>query len=85
MPEGDVELLPINVQKGKHFAEKFVKEDEGTFWYRDEKAIVSGCAFPAQYVSGSSVAIPLWCPHSSSMSPFQTVSQATMPHYMANV
>jgi len=34
-------LLPLTVQKGKHFAEKFTTEDSATFWYRDEKGIVS--------------------------------------------
>ena len=34
-------LLPLTVQKGKHFAEKFSTEDSTTFWYQDEKGIVS--------------------------------------------
>ena len=42
-------LLPLSVQKGKHFAEKFAKEDSSTFWYHDEKAIVSTTTeFPFQ-------------------------------------
>ena len=34
-------LLPLDAQKEKHFEEKFVKEPDTTFWYQDEKAIVS--------------------------------------------
>ena len=34
-------LLPLGEQKGKWFAEKFAKEDPRTFWYRDERKIVS--------------------------------------------
>ena len=34
-------LLPLGEQKGKRFAEKFAKEDPRTFWYKDERKIVS--------------------------------------------
>ena len=37
-------LRPLSVQKGRHFAEKFATEDATTFWYHDEKAIVSACS-----------------------------------------
>ena len=33
-------LLPLDAQKGKHFAEKFAREKDTTFWYQDEKRIV---------------------------------------------
>lgn len=42
LPDDPVDvLLPLSVQKGKHFAEKFASEDSNTFWYQDEKRIVS--------------------------------------------
>lgn len=34
-------LLPLDAQKEKHFEEKFDKEQSTTFWYQDEKGIVS--------------------------------------------
>ena len=43
-------LRPLSVQKGRHFAEKFATEDAGTFWYHDEKAIVSGIKLPFDLV-----------------------------------
>lgn len=34
-------LLPLDAQKEKRFEEKFAKEQATTFWYKDEKDIVS--------------------------------------------
>lgn len=34
-------LLPLDAQREKHFEEKFAKEQSTTFWYQDEKGIVS--------------------------------------------
>lgn len=34
-------LLSLDAQKGQHFSQKFTKEDAQTFWYQDEKDIVS--------------------------------------------
>ncbi len=34
-------LLPLDAQKEKRFEEKFAKEQPTTFWYQDEKGIVS--------------------------------------------
>lgn len=34
-------LLPLGEQKGKHFAEKFGKDEKSTFWYQDERKVVS--------------------------------------------
>ena len=33
-------LLPLTEQKGRHFEEKFGKEQTTTFWYQDEKRVV---------------------------------------------
>ena len=42
LPEDSVYvLLPLNAQKEKRFEEKFAKEQPTTFWYQDEKGIVS--------------------------------------------
>ena len=38
---GPLVLLPLNAQKEKHFEEKFAKEKNTTFWYQDERNIVS--------------------------------------------
>ena len=35
-------LLPLEEQKGRHFAEKFGKDEKSTFWYQDERRVVSG-------------------------------------------
>ena len=34
-------LLSLDAQKGQHFSQKFSTEDSQTFWYQDEKGIVS--------------------------------------------
>lgn len=39
--KGPIVLLPLNAQKEKHFEEKFAQESNATFWYKDEKTIVS--------------------------------------------
>ncbi len=42
LPEDSVYvLLPLNAQKEKHFEDKFANEQPTTFWYKDEKGIVS--------------------------------------------
>ena len=43
-------LLPLGEQKGKHFAEKFGKEEKTTFWYQDERRVVCGRAHVVRYV-----------------------------------
>ena len=45
-------LLPLAEQKGRHFAEKFGKEDETTaFWYQDERRVVCGLHLIPSYLS----------------------------------
>ena len=34
-------LRPLGEQKGRHFAEKFGREANSTFWYQDERRVVS--------------------------------------------
>lgn len=42
MAEDSVDvLMPLAEQKGRHFAEKFGREERSTFWYQDETHIVS--------------------------------------------
>jgi len=38
---GPLLLLPLNAQREKRFEEKFAKEASTTFWYQNEKNIVS--------------------------------------------
>lgn len=58
-------LLPLDAQKEKHFEEKFAKEQHTTFWYQDEKGIVS----PAHLTAPHTLYFPLislrnWFHHS---------------------
>ena len=43
-------LLSLDAQKGQHFSQKFSTEDSQTFWYHDEKGIVSQQQLHSHYL-----------------------------------